>query len=68
MLGRGTLVWVTPKVNPNRYVDLHGALWVVSEASVSDPSWYWCRSLATNMLFDWHKSEIEEVKDCADAV
>lgn len=68
-LTKGTLVWVTPAEGDEhlvKIIDRNGHLWTVDGPATNVPNdalnsnFYWCKALATGMLFDWHINEMKE--------
>lgn len=65
-LTKGTLVWVTPAAGDNHLDSLikwHGHLWIVDGRATQDTdslnsNFYWCKSLASGTLYDWHVNEM----------
>ena len=46
----------------------HGPLWIVSEHHIipnrkNEPTWVWCKSLATGFIYDFHVEELTEEKE-----
>lgn len=44
-------------------VNKHGPLWLVSEHHIipnrdNQPTWVWCKSLATGFIYDFHVDEL----------
>jgi hypothetical protein len=77
-LPKGTLVRVKDDaISPNpdsemrRVLTNHGHLWLIDEPikginNGNEPQnrqWYWCRSIATGVVYDWNDDELTTFKE-----
>ena len=73
-LPKGTLVQIRDDaISPNqdsemrRMLTNHGHLWLIDEPILpikpDDRQWYWCRSIATGVVYDWNEDELTPHKE-----
>jgi hypothetical protein len=61
-MNKGTLVWVESMVGDAQSREMttkHGKLWVVEKQAAGLGDWYWCKSISTGYIYDWHEHDMQ---------